>query len=264
MGIVEKIRGLVQGGDIKRALNELSSWAEKNDEDLYNTSILLMSRYNNLKRKTNMGLISDAEAERNYNRLAFSIISTLEDIEEPNNVAAANLAPAQQPPARASSPVVDPKTESSPEPSRRPKKIFISYAREDRGWVDKLKNHLASLQRKGLVESWDDSSIWPGKEWNASIMKALGEADIYILMVTVDFIASDYINQNELPVALKRAEGEENVQIVPVIVRPCNWFTEFYNSYQALPKDGKPISTWDNEDKAYLDVVEGLMKLIPQ
>ncbi|MEL7249780.1 MAG: hypothetical protein AAFO03_15230, partial [Bacteroidota bacterium] len=96
MGIVEKIQGLVQSGDIKNALEELSNWAEVNDADLHNTSILLLSRYNSLKRKTNMGLISDAEAERNHNRLAFSIISTLEDIDEPNNAPVAP-APVQQP-----------------------------------------------------------------------------------------------------------------------------------------------------------------------
>ncbi|MEL6835776.1 MAG: TIR domain-containing protein, partial [Bacteroidota bacterium] len=221
MGIVEKIKGLVQSGDIKNALDELSSWAEVHDESLHNTTILLLSRYNNLKRKTNMGLISDAEAERNQNRLAFSIISTLEDIDEPN-VAPVAPAPVQQPAPPAPAPVVsDP--DPDPPAATGPKKLFISYARKDREWVVKLERHLTSLQRQGLIDSWDDSRILPGTEWDEGIMEALEQADIYIFMISVDFLASTFINQREVPVAMARAKKNLNIRIVPVIVRPCDW-----------------------------------------
>ncbi|MEL7426834.1 MAG: TIR domain-containing protein [Bacteroidota bacterium] len=260
MGIVEKIKGLVQSGDIKNALDELSSWAEVHDESLHNTTILLLSRYNNLKRKTNMGLISDAEAERNQNRLAFSIISTLEDIDEPN-VAPVAPAPVQQPAPPAPAPVVsDP--DPDPPAATGPKKIFISYARKDREWVEKLQIHLVSLQRQGLVDSWDDSRIKPGDQWDEGIMEVLEQADIYIFMISANFLASDFINQREVPAALAREEQYDHISVIPVIVRPCNWTSEQYSRFQALPANATPISTYNDEDQALLEVVEGIASIV--
>ena len=260
MGIVEKIQSLVQGGNIKSALNELSNWAEKNDEDLYNTSILLMSRYNNLKRKSNMGLISEGEAERNENRLAFSILSTLEDIDESKS--STSTPGTVQQPYVPPTPVTNNPSSSEETTTPTPKKIFISYAREDEEWVKKLERHLTSLQRQGLVDSWNDTRIMPGTSWNDSIMQALQEADIYIFMVTVDFLASTFINEREVPMALQRHEEDASIRIVPVIVRPCDWSAEPYGQFQALPTDAKPLSTWSSEDEALFKVVQGIARLV--
>lgn len=231
MGIVEEIRQFIQQGKIKQALNKLNEWAENNDEDIFNTSIILLSRFNQLERNSQIGIIDDRDAERSRNRIAYSVLSTLDDI----------------------------KIQAAPQPSagNRAKKVFISYAREDRTWVDKLEQHLAPLQRKGLIDSWDDSQIAPGTEWDESIMEALEAADIYIFMVSPDFIGSDFINRREVPAAMQR-----NRPVVPVIIRSAYWEEEPYSKFQALPTNAKPIATWDNEDAAFLEVVRGLAKIL--
>lgn len=82
MGIVEEIRQLIQKGKIEAGLEKLNQWAEQNDGDIYNTSILLLSRHNQLKRNVNMGVISPGDADRSHNRIVLSILSTLDDISE--------------------------------------------------------------------------------------------------------------------------------------------------------------------------------------
>ena len=152
--------------------------------------------------------------------------------------------------------------EPAPAENTGPKKIFISYAREDREWVEKLERHLVSLQRKGLIESWDDSRIMPGTQWDEGIMEALEQADIYIFMISVDFIASTFINQREVPAALQRAEQDKNIRVIPVIVRTCDWTNEPYSKFQALPTNAQPISTWSDEDQALTTVVKGIARLV--
>lgn len=82
MGIVEEIRQLILKGKIEAGLEKLNQWAEQNDSDIYNVSILLLSRHNQLKRNVNMGVISPGDADRNHNRIILSILSTLNDITE--------------------------------------------------------------------------------------------------------------------------------------------------------------------------------------
>lgn len=82
MGIVAEIRQLIQSGKIEAGLIKLNQWAEQHDNDIYNTSILLLSRHNQLKRNVNMGILSQSDADRSYNRIVLSILSTLDEIKE--------------------------------------------------------------------------------------------------------------------------------------------------------------------------------------
>lgn len=254
MGIVDEIRRLIQLGKIEDGLNKLNEWASNNDEDIFNTSILLLSRFNQLKRNSMNGIIDDRDAERSRNRIAFSVLSTLDDISEQEVFIAAPV-----PPAPNADPAANPANANAPSASKR---IFISYAREDRPWVDKLERHLTSLQRRGLVSAWDDSRITAGMEWNASIMTELAKADIYVFMISVDFLASDYIYKHEVPAAMKRYEDDKSIRIVPVILRPCDWSQESYGRFQALPDNALPITKWPDEDEALLSVVNGLARII--
>lgn len=249
MGIAKEVKNLVQLGKLEEGLNILNDWAAKNDDSLHNTTILLLSRFNQLKRNSTMGIISNSDADRNRNQLSYAVLSTLDDL--PKDAVASPPVPPIQ-----ANPVNDP-----PAPQNTQKKVFISYAREDRPWVDKLEKHLASLRRSGLIDAWTDSEILPGKPWNESIMEELRQADIYIFMVSADFINSEFINGYEVPEAMQRNK-EHHTPIIPVILRPCDWYDQTYKKFQALPANAVPITMWDNEDEAFMSVVSGLKKLI--
>lgn len=253
MPIVDEVKKLVQSGKLEAGLKSLTDWAEQHDDDIHNTTILLSSRFNQLKRNTTIGLISDSDANRDRNRIAFSVLSTLDDVAEliAERPELDDGAPqAAKPPARV-----------PPKKANKQKKVFISYAREDRLWVDSLEKHLSSLKRQGLISSWSDSQILPGQNWNDNILTELRSADIIIFMLSADFIASEFINENEVPEAMEQ-NRQKGAKIIPVVLRPCDWSREPYNQFQALPDNALPITKWADQDEAFMSVVKGLSKLV--
>jgi hypothetical protein len=94
-----------------------------------------------------------------------------------------------------------------------------------------------------LIAPWHDRKIGPGEDWRRTIGKNLKAADIYILLVSIDFINSSYCYDIEMDTALERV-GAGTAEIVPVIARSCMWKITRFEPYQALPTDGKAISTW--------------------
>jgi len=140
-------------------------------------------------------------------------------------------------------------------------KIFISYAHKDEFYKNELLKHLSNLQRKGIIDGWHDRLIKPGEKWNESIKCALYECQVIVCLISADFLASEYIHNTEIKIALERyAKGE--VLIIPVIVRPCNWDDSDLGKFQALPKDAKALSTWENMDEGLLSVAQGVKKII--
>ena len=102
-------------------------------------------------------------------------------------------------------------------------KVFISYSHNDREWLDRLQVHVKPLVREGL-EIWDDTRIMPGARWNDEIQSALDAAKVAVLLVSADFLASDYIADTELSALLAAAEHEGAV-ILPVIIS-SSWFSK--------------------------------------
>lgn len=140
-----------------------------------------------------------------------------------------------------------------------PKKIFISYSKADKEHLDILKTHLSTLKQSGALLTWDDNDLIPGEEWDKSILRQLIGADIIILLVSPDFLATDYIWSNELKMAMDRhVQGE--ISVVPVIIRPCLWEETPFAKLNALPEKGKPVTKWANRDEAWLAVAEGIKK----
>jgi hypothetical protein len=142
-----------------------------------------------------------------------------------------------------------------------PIKIFISYAQEDRYYLDRLIVHLATLKRLGWVSIWSDREITPGDDWEHEIDSHLDTADIIVLLVSAAFMASDYAYGVEMMRALERASRGE-VEIIPIIIRPVSWQGAPFGKLQALPEDAKPISTWRNSDAAFSDVVQGIQEVV--
>ena len=146
-----------------------------------------------------------------------------------------------------------------------PVTIFFSYAREDETLLNKLKKHLRPLQRQGLIDVWYDRDISAGTEWEQEIKQHLNSAQIVLLLVSPDFMDSDYCYSIEMKRALERhARGE--AKVIPVILRHVYWYGEPLGKLQALPTDGKPVTDldWHNLDRALLDVTAGIREVVMQ
>src|SRR5262245_23836346 len=138
-----------------------------------------------------------------------------------------------------------------PEDGRR--KIFVSYSHKDREWLERLQVHLGPLERDGLVEFWDDTRIRTGDEWRKEINDALKSAAAAVLLISADFIASDFIAAEELPPLLAAAE-KEGVKIMPLILSPSRFEkTESLSRFQSVNPPSKPlIKLGKGEQEDYL------------
>ena len=141
------------------------------------------------------------------------------------------------------------------------KEIFISYSHKDEQFKEELDTHLTSLKRMGLINVWNDRRIEPGKDFSREIDSHIETAEIILLLISPDFIASDYCYEIEMNRAIQRHKDGSTV-ILPVILRPCNWQQLPFGRYLAATKDGKPITKYTNYDDGYLEVVQSLKKLI--
>lgn len=139
-------------------------------------------------------------------------------------------------------------------------KIFISYAHEDEKYKEELEKHLKPLKRRNVIDSWNDREILPGVEWEEQIKTKFESAEVILFLISPDFISSDYINDVEIKKALDRYNKNE-VIIIPIILRPVDFSYLEISKFQALPKDGKPISSWDDPDEAWYNVSVQLRKV---
>ena len=138
-----------------------------------------------------------------------------------------------------------------------PAKLFYSYSHQDENLRDQLARHLSALTREKLISGWHDREMTAGTKWKGEIDDRLKAASIILLLVSSDFLASDYCNDVELQCALERNKNGE-ARVIPVILRPCDWQNSAFSHLQALPKNGKPVTRWSNRDEAWLSVVEGI------
>jgi internalin A len=145
-----------------------------------------------------------------------------------------------------------------PEPAHdRPIRLFYSYAHKDEYLRDQLQTHLKILERRKLITVWHDRKIMAGGEWGGEIDDNLERAHIILLLVSADFIASDYCWDKEVKRALERHDARE-ATVIPVIVRDVNWDDAPFAKLQALPRDAKPVTKWTNRDSAWKSVSKGI------
>ena len=139
--------------------------------------------------------------------------------------------------------------------------VFFSFAHEDERLRKTLDKHLGTLKRQDLIKVWYDCNINAGTEWAQEINSHLKTADIILLLISPDFIASDYCYSIEMKRALERHEAEE-ARVIPIILRPVDLQKTPFSKLKALPLNAKPITTWQNRDKAFLDVADGIRNAI--
>jgi hypothetical protein len=141
------------------------------------------------------------------------------------------------------------------------KQLFISYSHADEPHRRALETHLALLQRQGVLALWHDRKILPGAQLSAEIDEHLRAADVVLLLISADFLASDYCFDKELALALQ-LQASGHTHVVPIILRPCDWHSAPFGSLLAVPRDGKPITTWADHDEAWADVAASLRRLL--
>src|SRR5690606_743798 len=125
-------------------------------------------------------------------------------------------------------------------------KIFISYTHRDEATLERLHVHLAMLRRDGIIDEWYDREILGGATIDEEVERNLNTSEIFVALVTPDFLNSDYCYDTEMAMAIEK-HGRAELQIVPVVAEPCDWQNSPLRRFKALPKDGRPISEWRNE-----------------
>lgn len=155
------------------------------------------------------------------------------------------------------------KERKMPGEQKQAARLFYSYSHKDEVLRKELETHLTLLQRQGLIESWNDRDIEAGDEWKQKIDENLERADIILLLVSADFIASDYCYEKEMIRALERHEKKE-ARVIPVIVRDVNWRNAPFARLQGLPSDAVAVTRWPDKDSAWRNVSEGIEKVARQ
>ncbi len=140
-------------------------------------------------------------------------------------------------------------------------KVFLAYAHRDEALVQRLQVFLAPLKRSGNVALWSDRQILPGAEWENEIKKEFRSADVILLMISADFLASEYIWEKEMSLAMEQ-HGLGKTTVVPVFLRPVDWQNAPFAKLQGLPRDARPVSTWKDQDEAWAAVAKGLNQII--
>lgn len=137
------------------------------------------------------------------------------------------------------------------------KKIFISYAHKDELYKEELIEHMSGLRRAGIINEWDDRKIVAGQNWEEEISSSLTSSNIILFLISASFMNSDYCMGVEVKTALEMHERGE-AQLIPIVIRAVDWSDSEISKIQGLPKDARPISSWENADEAWLDVISGL------
>jgi hypothetical protein len=143
-----------------------------------------------------------------------------------------------------------------------PLSVFCSYADEDEVWRSKLENHLSQLKRDGLIgEVWHFRRILPGSDWVKEVDDQLESAGLILMLISSDFLASDYLYGIEMKRALERHDTD-HAFVIPILVKPCDWENAPFARLQVLPANHKCISAWSQKDEALLDVTQSIRKLL--
>lgn len=135
--------------------------------------------------------------------------------------------------------------------------VFFSYSHTDEGLRDQLEKQLALLKRQGVIEVWHDRRIGAGEEFAAAIDHHVETDDIILLLVSSDFLASDYCYEKEMLRVVERHDAGEAI-VIPVILRACDWHGAPFGKLNATPRDGKPITQYADRDEAMLEVARAV------
>ena len=141
--------------------------------------------------------------------------------------------------------------------------MFFSYSEQNRELRDKLERHLAILKRKGVIRGWHDGEIGAGEERDRALAEHLETAKVVLLLISADFLASDFCYDVEMQQAITRHERGE-ARVIPVILDACDWEGAPFGKLASLPRGGRPVTSWKNESEAFTDIAKGIRKHVEQ
>lgn len=255
----QHIQTLIGTNKLAVALSSLMEGAKfSKQEDLTNDLVLLSGRLHQNLDAQKKGTISDQNFDLAQNKIRQSLSSYLKEYNESENF------PLEQ--GQVQETLTANQTTNMKTDIKQSKKIFISYAHEDVEFKNEFVKFFAVQKRKGEVELWNDQEITPGTEWKEAIIQNLKAADIIVLLLSPDFLASDFIWDEELPIVDKLFEANK-AKVVPILLRDCDWSSTDYGKIQAVPTDPKtlkltPINNWDDKDNAWKIVLEQFKRLL--
>jgi TIR domain/NB-ARC domain len=139
--------------------------------------------------------------------------------------------------------------------------VFISYSHQDQALRKELEKHLSNLRRQNIITSWYDGDIIPGAEWEPEIMKRLKRVQIILLLVSADFMASDFCYSIEMKEAITRHDANQ-ARVIPILLRPTDLKDSPFTKLKMLPTDAKAVTRWPTLDDAFEDVVQGIRAAI--
>ncbi|TMC19604.1 MAG: toll/interleukin-1 receptor domain-containing protein [Chloroflexi bacterium] len=142
-----------------------------------------------------------------------------------------------------------------------PFEVFISYSHQDKVYRNELNKHLSNLKNQNLIAAWFDGDIVPGTEWRTQILQHLESAQIILLLISADFMDSEFCYSIELKRAIERHKANE-ARVIPIILRATDWEGAPFADLLILPEDAKPISSLPSRDDAYASVVRGIRRVI--
>lgn len=142
-----------------------------------------------------------------------------------------------------------------------PLPLFYSYAHKDESLRQELEKHLSLLQHQEIIAGWRDRDIDAGQEWEREIDQRLEAAGIILLLISADFMASDYCYSKEMTRALERHRAGE-ATVIPILLRPVDWTGAPFSELQALPRDNQFVTTWKNQDEAFTAIAQGIRKRV--
>ncbi len=140
-------------------------------------------------------------------------------------------------------------------------KVFISYSHIDDIYRKELEKHLSVLKKNGYIDTWTDSEIIAGEDWSNEISRELEEAKVILLLISSDFLASNYCYDVEMKRAIERHHKKEAI-VVPIILRFCDWSNTPFSKLQSLPLNARPVRDWSDQDYAFLNIVDGIKALL--
>lgn len=135
--------------------------------------------------------------------------------------------------------------------------LYYCYDRNDKALREKLEKHLGALKQQGQITTWHMGEIQAGREWQREIAYQLQSADIILLLLSPDFIASKEIYSGEMKEAFARHKRNE-ARVIPILLRPVDLEGTFLSHLQALPSNGMAVTSWSNRDEAFVEVARGV------
>jgi hypothetical protein len=200
-----------------------------------NAVFLLESQWNQLRSDEISGILSYSETTQRRNQIVNALLSLADKI----GYAGA----------------------SAPLQGKAQFKLFLSYSHKDEDMKEQLDTHFAGLRRSGKIATWNDRQILPGADWDDNIKDELHNADIILFLISANFIASDYIWKQEVPLALERHKRKEAV-VIPILLRPCDVEGLEFMRLQGLPKNFKPVSSFPDRDEVLSHIAKEIRRLV--